>query len=38
MADSLIYATSLAHNAVLWTQDDDFKNLPHVKYYPKKKD
>lgn len=37
MADSLIYATSLAHNAVLWTQDDDFKNLPHVNYYPKKK-
>ena len=35
MADSIIYATSLAHNAVLWTQDDDFENLPHVKYFPK---
>ena len=35
MADSLIYATSLAHNAVLWTQDDEFKNLPQVKYFPK---
>ena len=35
MADSLIYATSLAHNAILWTQDDDFKGLPHVKYFPK---
>ncbi len=35
MADSLIYATSLAHNATLWTQDDDFEDLPHVKYFPK---
>ena len=37
MADSLIYATALAHHAVLWTQDGDFKNLPHVKYFPKAK-
>lgn len=37
MADSLIYATALAHNATLWTQDDDFKGLPQVKYFPKKK-
>ena len=36
MAHSLIYATSLAQNAILWTQDDDFENLPHVKYFPKK--
>ncbi|MCU0797372.1 MAG: type II toxin-antitoxin system VapC family toxin [Akkermansiaceae bacterium] len=35
MADSLIYATALAHKATLWTQDDDFENLPHVKYFPK---
>lgn len=35
MADALIYATSTTHNATLWTQDDDFKNLPHVKYFPK---
>ena len=35
MADSLIYATALAHNATLWTQDGDFKGLPHVKYFPK---
>jgi predicted nucleic acid-binding protein len=35
MADSLIYATSLAHQATLWTQDNDFKGLPKVKYFPK---
>ncbi len=37
MADALIYATALNHNATLWTQDDDFKGLPHVKYFPKAK-
>ncbi len=37
MADSLIYATALAHKAILWTQDDDFKDLPMVRYYPKNK-
>lgn len=35
MADSIIYATSLAHKATLWTQDADFDGLPHVKYFPK---
>jgi toxin FitB len=35
MADSLIYATTLNQNATLWTQDEDFKGLPHVKYFPK---
>ncbi len=35
MADSLIYATALAHNATLWTQDEDFKGLPNVKCIPK---
>jgi len=37
LADSLIYALTLAHKATLWTQDDDFEGLPHVKYFPKKK-
>lgn len=37
LADSLIYTTTLAHKATLWTQDDDFKGLPHVIYFPKKK-
>lgn len=35
LADSLIYAITLAHDATLWTQDDDFKGLPKVRYFPK---
>lgn len=35
-ADSLIYATALRHGATLWTQDEHFKDLPRVKYSPKK--
>lgn len=34
LADSLIYATARRHQAVLWTQDEHFKNLPHVCYFP----
>ena len=34
MADSFIYATALAEQAVLWTQDDDFADLPNVNYSP----
>lgn len=37
MADSLIYATALASKATLWAQNDDFKGLTHVKYFPKTK-
>lgn len=37
LADSLIYAVTISHNATLWTQDSDFEGLPHVKYFPKKK-
>ena len=33
MADSIILATARAYNATVWTQDDDFKGLPGVKYY-----
>lgn len=36
MADSIILATAKAYNAILWTQDADFKNMPGVKYFPKK--
>ena len=32
MADSLIYATGKAHSATIWTQDEDFRDLPNVKY------
>jgi predicted nucleic acid-binding protein len=35
MADSIIYTTSNLHDAILWTQDSDFINLPNVKYFPK---
>lgn len=34
MADSIIYTTGQKYNAIIWTQDDDFKNLPGVKYFP----
>ena len=35
MADSIIYATAKMHDAILWTQDSDFKNLEDVKYFKK---
>ena len=35
MADARIYATALSHHATLWTQDDDFEDLPNVRYFPK---
>lgn len=35
MADSIILATARAHNAVLWTQDQDFEEMENVKYFPK---
>ena len=31
-ADSIIYATAQARNATVWTQDDDFQELPGVRY------
>ena len=35
LADSIIYATGRKFNALIWTQDIDFKALEGVKYYPK---
>lgn len=35
-ADSLIYATVLRYGATLWTQDEHFKDLPHVRYSRRK--
>ena len=32
MADSIIYATAQMEKAVIWTQDEHFKNLPQVRY------
>ncbi|TET65907.1 MAG: type II toxin-antitoxin system VapC family toxin [Candidatus Aminicenantes bacterium] len=36
MADSIILATAKAFDAIIWTQDSDFKNIAGVKYFPKK--
>lgn len=35
LADSIMLATSRAYNAILWTQDSDFKNISGVKYIQK---
>jgi toxin FitB len=32
MADSIVYASTLAHGATLLTQDRDFEGLPNVRY------
>jgi predicted nucleic acid-binding protein len=37
LADSIIYATARKFDAVIWTQDADFKALPDVKYFQKAK-
>lgn len=37
MADSIIYATAKKFGASIWTQDEDFKDLPNVKYIQRKK-
>ncbi len=35
LADSVILATARLHQAILWTQDEHFKNLPGVEYIQK---
>jgi toxin FitB len=35
MADSIILATAQQYQAQLWTQDDDFENIPGVRYFLK---
>lgn len=37
LADSIILATARGKNAVIWTQDSDFKGIDGVKYIPAKK-
>ena len=37
LADSLVYATALRVDAVVWTQDEDFDGLPGVQYFPKRR-
>ena len=35
MADSIIYATVMQYDAVLWTTDQHFEGLPNVRYFDK---
>lgn len=35
MADSIILATAREYKCVIWTQDTDFQNLEHIKYFSK---
>ncbi|PIQ07753.1 MAG: VapC toxin family PIN domain ribonuclease [Ignavibacteriales bacterium CG18_big_fil_WC_8_21_14_2_50_31_20] len=35
MADSIIYVTGMLNNAIIWTQDYDFINLPNVNFIKK---
>jgi len=37
MADSIILATAIVHEATLWTQDEHFKDIPGVRYVQKQK-
>lgn len=34
-ADSIIFATALRHQALVWTTDAHFKGLPRVRFFPK---
>jgi predicted nucleic acid-binding protein len=36
LADSIVYATAQAGNAVVWTQDSDFEGLPGVQFRAKR--
>jgi predicted nucleic acid-binding protein len=36
MADSLIFATARAYDAILWTQDAHFKDIEGVRYIERK--
>jgi len=33
MADAIIYATTLLVDGTLWTQDADFRDKEHVRYF-----
>ena len=37
MADAIILATARAYEAVIWTQDSDFKDIQNVKFFAKDK-
>lgn len=35
MADSILFATAISYNCIIWTQDSDFENLQRVRFFPK---
>jgi len=35
LADSVMLATARHYEAILWTQDADFKDMPGVRFFPK---
>lgn len=35
LADSIVYATAQSRGATLWTQDEDFEDLPQVRFFRK---
>jgi predicted nucleic acid-binding protein len=35
LADSIIYAAAMSREATLWTQDEHFKDLPNVRFFPR---
>ncbi|HEY2852625.1 MAG TPA: type II toxin-antitoxin system VapC family toxin [Gemmatimonadaceae bacterium] len=35
LADSVVYATAQAMNGIVWTQDEDFEDLPDAKFFRK---
>ncbi|MEY6434291.1 type II toxin-antitoxin system VapC family toxin [Thioalkalicoccus limnaeus] len=37
-ADSIIYASAQSRGAIVWTQDEDFRDLPGVRHIPKIKE
>jgi toxin FitB len=37
MADSIMLSTSIAYNAIFWTQDSHFENIKDIKYIKAKK-
>ena len=36
LADRVVLATARAHSATVWTQDEDFRDLPNVQYRRRK--
>ena len=37
LADSMVYATAMTVDGIVWTQDDDFEDLPDVRFFAKRK-